>query len=213
MKIPGSICDVIAAFLIMSIVAGCARKQPAAEPEAGRPAVSEVDHRGFDPLELPEDREVIPLKHPRSGDIIGQASFVQTGGAGTDTAYVDQRQVSEELDSLNNQAFRIQLFTSKAYGEARLAHQVAEEVFDQLVVTDYEVPYFKVRVGSFASREDAEEYLMRARSAGYSDAWVVMVNVRVKETAPLYDEMDFLLQDDSLLLEMEGIQEDDESED
>ena len=212
MKKPNSIYNIIALILLASIVAGCAKKQPAVEPEARRPEAPKVDPRGFNPLELPEDREVIPLKHPRGGDIVGQASFVATGGTTADTAYIDERQVSEELDSLNNQAYRIQLFTSKAYGEARYAHQVAEEIFDQVVVTDYEVPYFKVRVGSFGSREDAEEYLMRVRSAGYSDAWVVMVNVRVKETAPIYDEMDFVIPEDSLLLDLEEMPEDDESE-
>lgn len=212
MKIRSSICSAVAAALIALVAVDCAKRQPAAEPEAQRPTSSEVDQRGFNPLELPEDREVTPLKHPRSGNIVGQAAFVETGATPSDTAYVDRLQASEELDSLNNQAYRIQLFTSKAYGEARYAHQVAEEIFDQPVVTDYEVPYFKVRVGGFASREDAEQYLVRARSAGYTDAWVVMVNVRVKETAPLYDETEFLPEEDTLLLELEGILEDDESE-
>ena len=54
---------------------------------------------------------------------------------------------------------------------------------------DYEVPYYKVRVGSFGSREEAEEYQQRAKAAGYRNAWVVMVNLGVKEAKPLYDEM------------------------
>ncbi len=89
-------------------------------------------------------------------------------------------------DSVNGQAYRIQLYTSKLYGEARHELRVAQEIFDRPVFLDYEVPYYKIRVGSFADRDKADEYLQRVKAAGYSTAWVVIVNVGVKEAAPLY---------------------------
>ncbi len=188
MKIRSGICN-IALTCLLVFLAGCQpvkRETPQEEPT--RTPTPEADPRGFDPLELPEDREVVPLEHPRPGEISGRKEFVDVQQMVSDTSYGQAADVLGTVDSLNNQAYRIQLFTAKAYGEANQARQVAEEIFDRPVFMDYEVPYFKVRVGSFADRDDAEEYLMRAKAAGYTDAWVVMVNVRVKEAAPLYDE-------------------------
>ncbi|UCG62838.1 MAG: SPOR domain-containing protein [Candidatus Zixiibacteriota bacterium] len=184
-------------------------KRPAAEEEPQRPPVSGVDPRGFDPLELPEDREVVPIEHPRPGQISGRTEFVEAQPSVSDTTYRPSDGSPATVDSLYNQAYRIQLFTAKVYGEANLARQVAEEIFDRPVFMDYEVPYFKVRVGSFADRDEAEEYLMRAKAAGYTDAWVVMVNVRVKETAPLYDETALPEIIDTVLYEAEELFEDD----
>ena len=95
--------------------------------------------------------------------------------------------LNEQIDTLNNQAFRVQILTTKVYGEARTALRVAEEIFDRPVFMDYEVPYFKLRVGNFAEREIAENYQQRARAAGYTNAWVVVVTVAVEEPAPLYE--------------------------
>ncbi|MBU0984142.1 MAG: SPOR domain-containing protein, partial [candidate division Zixibacteria bacterium] len=91
--------------------------------------------------------------------------------------------------SANNQAFRVQIFTSKLYNDARQALRVAEEIFDRQLYIDYEVPYFKVRVGSFDTRDAAEAYQLKAKAAGYGNAWVVLVTVGVVEAAPLYDDL------------------------
>ena len=211
MRIHGSIYRITVLLIALLFVVGCLGGKKVAEEEPQRPSSAGVDKRGFDPLELPEDREVIPLTHPKSGDIQGQTAFVEADNIGADTSLSQQTATAGEIDSLNNQAFRIQLLTSKVYGDARYALQVAEEIFDYPVFMDYEVPYFKVRVGSFAERDDAEEYLMKVKSAGYTDAWVVMVNVRVKETAPLYDDLLIPSEADSLLPEIEELTGDDES--
>jgi len=196
--------------MALLLVVGCMGEKKVAEEEPERPSSAGVDKRGFDPLELPEDSEVIPLTHPKAGDIQGQTAFVEADNAGADTSLSQQTEAVGDIDSLNSQSFRVQLLTSKVYGDARYASQVAEEIFDYPVFMDYEVPYFKVRVGSFAERDEAEAYLMRVKSAGYTDAWVVLVNVRVKETAPLYDDMLIPDEADSLLPEIEELPDDDE---
>lgn len=209
MKINGDIYRIIAIVSVL-LISGCQGKRSVADEETRKPATSEVDQRGFDPLELPEDREVVPIEHPRAGEISGRAAFVEAESLEPDTVYGGSDESGPALDSLNNQAYRIQLLTSKVYGDANYARQVAEEIFDRPVFMDYEVPYFKIRVGSFAERQDAEEYLMRVKSAGYTDAWVVMVNVRVKETAPLYDDVILPLEGDSVLYETQEMLEDDQ---
>jgi hypothetical protein len=181
----------ITLVIALAALAGCSRP-PAriTEVEKGTEAPP-ADPRGFDPLELPRDRDIIPREHPRTGDIIGRQVIVEADAETGETDSTDAGLVVPEpmIDSLNNQAYRVQLFTSRVYGEARKASRVAEEIFDQPVFVDYEVPNYKVRVGSFADRDAAERYQQQAKAAGYTNAWVVMVNVGVREVAPLYDDM------------------------
>jgi hypothetical protein len=146
-----------------------------------------VPPRRFDPLDLPADVEIVPLKYPQTGALRGKEVSKDTAGIPfEDTSVVIS--LPDEIDTLAHQAYRVQIFTSKVYGEARRALRVAEEIFDRPLSLDYEVPYYKVRVGRFADRGEAEAYAQKARAAGYKNAWVVMVNVDIKEVQPFYED-------------------------
>lgn len=203
-------------FLIVFVM-GCpaSRKKP---PEEVRDEESQaIDSRGYDPLELPRDREVVPEKISQTGVITGISPVGTADTLDTDSTVLDYVTPPVELDTLNNQVFRIQLFTSKLYSEARHEVEIAEEIFDQPVYLDYEVPYFKVRVGNFSSRLAAEEYQQTARTAGYSNAWAVVVNIDIEQTEPLYEDvpeitLDRTLPDSSEILKQDTIPEDEDSD-
>ncbi len=189
-------------FVFLLIVGGGCVKQTHVEEERARatqPAVENNEDLAL--LDLPMDKEVIPSKYPVQLDLIGNNDITVKQETeivpDTETVAGLTEQIPAEADSLNSQAFRIQIFTSKVFGEARYARQIAEEIFDQPVYLDYEVPYFKVRVGSFRNRDDAEQYLPRVRSAGYKDAWVVMTVVTVHEATPLYLDKQPIIPEDS----------------
>ncbi|MCK4573227.1 MAG: SPOR domain-containing protein [candidate division Zixibacteria bacterium] len=196
----------LAAMMLLFIA--CRGGGEVAQEIPEKPTETTVDERGYDPLELPGDKEIVPLAHPRSGDITGRTALVETAPSVADSGAGVIANVPEAADTLNSQAYRIQIFAGKLYGEARHELAIAEEIFDRPVFVDYEVPYFKVRVGNFAEREQAEEYQQRARAAGYTNAWVVMVNIAVKETAPLYEE-GLSLEADSLYQVEEPLEEND----
>ncbi len=142
----------------------------------------------FDPLELTDDTQNIPARQPNRG-VIGQApSGIPQPDADqpVDTTIVG---LPNQTDSLNNQVFRIQLLTTKLFGEAQTARHIAEEIFDRPVYIDYEVPYFKLRVGGFADRDEAEEYQLKAKAVGYDNAWVVVVNIDINRLPGLYDSL------------------------
>lgn len=143
--------------------------------------------RGFDPLDLPSDNVIVPKQFPQKGEISGSGVVSKESMMTDDSTGIPVEDLPDSADSLNNQAYRIQIFSSKVYGEARHEAKIAEEIFDRPLSIDYEVPYYKIRVGSFQSRDQAEEYQMKAKAAGYTNAWVALVNINVKETAPLYD--------------------------
>lgn len=194
------------AFVLLLVFAtwGCQDKAGPAEEVQQVAAEPQEQTSRFNPLDLPEDKEIIPRLHPKTAAIFSTNS--------TDTANADslalaagepaviERPLNLGIDELNNQTFRVQIGATELFGEARREKMIAEEVFDLPVYLDYEVPYYKLRVGSFADRRSAEQYLQKAKIAGYKTAWVVAVRVRVKEVDPLYN--------DTQLLDFEGSSED-----
>jgi len=78
--------------------------------------------------------------------------------------------------------YRVQLATTKDLSAAQSARAKAVTEFKQDVQIDYEVPYYKIRVGSFVSPQAAESLLQQARKLGYQGAWAV--RVRASQQAP-----------------------------
>ena len=156
-----------------------------------KPIVSEEtnsEQSEFDPLSLAKDSEITAKVNPKSGSITGQNVIISNDAQIIDSVIANVVGIPDDIDSLNSQAYRVQILSTKVYSEARQALKVAEEIFDRPISVDYEVPYFKVRVGKFSQRDKAEDYKQRVKAAGYNNAWVVMVTVNIQETAPLYDE-------------------------
>ncbi len=172
------------------MLVGCKPKSQVVTSETQQKEIkSDVENSSkLNLLDLPADRIVIPLEHPKDGMIFGSALIVEAAEIQTDSIFQLVDNIPDEIDSLNSQAYRVQIFSSKKFGESRQVKLVAEEIFDRPVFLDYEVPYYKIRVGNFANRDKAEEYQQRVKSSGYKNAWVVVVIVDVKETSPLYDE-------------------------
>lgn len=160
---------------LLALVAGCNRFGRTQEEVTTRPREAAADTRGYDPLELSQDTMVVPLQSASPGATVAQH---RTGRAS---------EPSTATDSLYSQVFRVQLVTCDTYGEGRAALRAAEEIFDQPVYMDYDVPYFKVRVGDFATRGQADAYQRKAAAAGYVNAWVVAVTIGTAGAAPMYE--------------------------
>jgi hypothetical protein len=191
MKIIVNFYRVTFAVLLLLLIAGC-KGQGRYGEESGTPTTSTTtSDEGFDPLELPQDSRIVPQLVPKHGEIRG----IDAGNNSqlTDSAISDSANntiVTPQMDTLASQALRIQIYATELFAEAKRELRIAEEVFDQPVFLDYEVPYYKVRVGGFANRKEAETYLLKAKSAGYSNAWVVAVRVNTKEASPLYEDLE-----------------------
>jgi septal ring-binding cell division protein DamX len=72
------------------------------------------------------------------------------------------------------QGFRVQIFASSSIDEANAAKATAEEkaIRDSIYIV-YDPPVYKVRVGDYATRFEANQHLTRLVNIGYPDAWVV----------------------------------------
>lgn len=77
-------------------------------------------------------------------------------------------------DSIS-EMFSVQVFTSKSSEEAAQFQLDAEPLFDEMVITDYRAPYYKVRVGETPTLEEGEALLEKVKDMGFPNAWLVRI--------------------------------------
>ncbi len=161
-------------FFIVLLIAGlmgCAgtsRKPPEPQPEA--PTVLEETSgmdENFDPLTLNDD----DITFPAESQAIAPEMPMQIPPEQKEPAAPD----NEKVDG-----FRVQIFSTKNLENATQAKAIAEEQFATLNLhcyLEFDSPYYKVRVGDFKTREEAEHYRDIIRSMGYPNAWIVKTKV------------------------------------
>lgn len=69
--------------------------------------------------------------------------------------------------------YRIQMFASSSVESLREQKRMMERKVDLPFFLSFEAPFFKLFVGDFKSRVDAETYLSKIKKHGYTDAWIV----------------------------------------
>ncbi len=77
--------------------------------------------------------------------------------------------------------YRIQVLTTKIASEAEsLRNTIAPMISDSIHIT-YEVPNYKVRIGDFINRREAEDLQVVIKDLGYRSAWIVRTRVELRE--------------------------------
>lgn len=74
--------------------------------------------------------------------------------------------------------YRVQIFATLKKENAQRVAREARKVLSKPVYIEYIPPFYKVRVGDFKSRDDAEEYKEYLRANGYPDAFVVETEIK-----------------------------------
>jgi len=70
--------------------------------------------------------------------------------------------------------YRVQILATSNKEKADMFAKEAQARFkDQKVYVEFIPPYYKVRIGDFLTREEAETFRARAKSLGYFDAFIV----------------------------------------
>jgi hypothetical protein len=191
------------AVALLAISCGMQRVSPPPPEESETPSGPL-----FDPLETPQDREVVPEVYPvrvtavpDAGDSLvspGDLSYLQFDSASSVTAPTE--------------VYRVQIFTSRLYSEAVRERQLADEIFNLPISLDYEVPYYKLRVGDFATRGEAEDLIPEIKTIGYRNAWVARVVLRIREAPEdeLLDEPILPDASDTLLTPQDSVNEGDD---
>jgi hypothetical protein len=173
-KLPAKIPVVILMVCLVMLVSCASRRAAKTIPKGDETPAGPL----FDPLETSVDREVVPETYP-----IHMAAFPEAG----DSLKRPMNMTYSEFDSASastgpSEVYRVQIFTSRLYTEANSERSLAEEIFNLPIYLDYELPYYKLRVGDFLTRPEAETMLSEIKSIGYRNAWVARVVLKIKES-------------------------------
>ena len=86
--------------------------------------------------------------------------------------------LKDELDQADKEVFRIQIFESSVASIARAEAKRFQNIFGDTVYTDFETPLYKLRIGNFQNRKDAEEAVESISRMGAKDAWIIRTKAK-----------------------------------
>jgi hypothetical protein len=151
------------------LTVGCASSKKEKIPSSDSNGKSTLDE-SFDPLSLNDDD--IKFEEP------------ETRVTDESPRYLPEVQPAQDSTvSLPNElveGFRIQILSTKDLENATRAKSIAMEQFSDIQVKfylEFDSPYYKVRLGDFIKRNDAEETREVVRSRGYPKAWIVKTKI------------------------------------
>ena len=79
------------------------------------------------------------------------------------------------------EGYRIQVLALTSMEAARAKKSAIESDLQLDVYIDFDKPYYKMYVGNYTSRKDAEKALNMIKESGYPDAWIVKSKVFIDE--------------------------------
>jgi len=155
------------------VLSGCATTKKGVSPEGKAPATGIVED--FDPMTLTDDDFKIPPK----SEAAPAAQPADTTAAGPKQAAAER--AGRRVRKVKVPGYRIQIAAVSNQQDAMNIQREAMLKFEDVnVYLVFEPPFYKVRIGDFERRFDAEEYQRKAIAAGYRDAWIVRTTI-VKE--------------------------------
>jgi len=75
------------------------------------------------------------------------------------------------------EGYRIQVYSGRESATARRIFAQIRSITGLEAYLNYEAPQYKVRVGDFTSRDEANQLLQEIRSQGFPEAWIVRSTV------------------------------------
>ena len=119
----------------------------------------------FDPSRLKD----IPPKWPRINH-----SFMKYKMVSLDSSIVDTS--LKEMDG-----FRVQVFATRFSRSADSIKSVLDEKVNEDVSIVFDAPVYKIRVGNFVTRNEAENMKINLVKFGYDTAWIVRSKVLARK--------------------------------
>jgi hypothetical protein len=162
-------------LLLVFALAGCGGSKQAvsakSEPQSLRQFL-DMYEKTFNPSEYDLPVDSIKRQEEQQHQIVGRAALVTEA-------------VPETIPG-----FRIQILFTQEIDEAATARETLNDKLpDEWSYVVYEPPYYKVRVGNFMERSDANPVLKAIVSMGYKDAWIVPDRV-IKNPPPKLPDTD-----------------------
>jgi len=90
------------------------------------------------------------------------------------------KDVTDSVAYVEKMGWKVQVFSSSDYFLADSVYRTLQGQFGNSEVEKvFNLPYYKIRIGNCATREEAERLLIRAQELGYRDAWVIRTQVKM----------------------------------
>ncbi|MDQ7063811.1 MAG: SPOR domain-containing protein [candidate division KSB1 bacterium] len=156
-------------LLGMALLAGCAgSRSDKGEAPATESRVGGMEHldESFDPATLNDPEYPIKPKSQKASSPL-----------------LSQTRRTEQADTTEQQllGYRVQILQTEDAEEARKVQKEAILDLDAEVYLIYDNPYYKLRVGDFRTRYEAEQFLEKVIRRGYSAAWIVRTKINPPE--------------------------------
>ena len=156
----------LGAIMVMSCAGGKGTMKSTDVTKKEGPSGLDLLQEDFDPMQLVEPP--MPIR-PKSEEKHEQAAI-------DNPAENAGRKIPKEVIG-----YRIQIFQTENAEEARNFQKDALLHLDIDVYLTYDNPYYKVRVGNFETRFEAEEFLATLENKGYKGAWIVRTLIENKD--------------------------------
>jgi len=79
-----------------------------------------------------------------------------------------------------NEGYRIQIFESTVSSIARAEAKRFQNILGDSVYIDFEAPLYKLRIGNFIERKNAERAIETIERLGAKDAWIIRTKIDLK---------------------------------
>ena len=83
----------------------------------------------------------------------------------------------KQLKSKVNEGFRIQIFESMVSSIARAEAKRFQNILGDTVYIDFETPLYKLRIGNYIDRKNAEKAISAIKRLGAKDSWIVRTKI------------------------------------
>ena len=97
---------------------------------------------------------------------------------GKDTYFTSR---DHDLDESEQEIFRIQIFESSNVSMARAEAKRFQNILGDTVYMDFETPLYKLRIGNFQNRKNAEESVESISKLGAKDAWIIRTKAKSRK--------------------------------
>ena len=90
------------------------------------------------------------------------------------------------IDSMNNkesglfEVYRIQIFESSVASIARAEAKRFQNILGDTVYVDFETPLYKLRIGNYTLRKNAEKAIKSISKLGAEDLWIIRTKITIE---------------------------------
>ena len=158
-------------ILILTVLFGCStakfgwEKEPQTDQPPAETGTGMIED--FDPLSL-EEEDIQVKPRPEATEADETPRVLKEAVPETEEAVPESELI---------QGYRVQLFASETEQNANEAKKRAIFKFDERVYLIFQGAYYRLYVGDFVDRKDAEKLALEAQRKGFDGAWVVPARV------------------------------------